>query len=478
MNKKKKVLVSGNFNVIHPGHIRLLRFAKERGDILIVALQSDKIAKTAAHVPEKLRLESIQNINWIDKVILIDEPVANLISKLKPDIVVKGKEYEKMYNPELKVLKKYGGNLIFSSGETIFSSLDLIHKEFKLAPSQGFAKPKEFLKRHFIKSDHLLKILKSFSELKVCVVGDLIIDEYITCEPLGMSHEDPTVVVTPIESTRFVGGSGIVAAHASGLNANVELICIVGNDKEKDFAKKTLDASGVKTNFILDNNRPTTLKQRFRSKNKTLLRVNHLHQNAISESNQKKILNKLKLIMPKCDILIFADYNYGCLPQNLVQNIIKIAKKDKVILCADSQSSSQIGDISRFKNMDLITPTEREARISIKNQNDGLVILAEKLRKQCSAKNIFLTLGQEGLFIHKFIKKNKWVTDRINPLNTFPKDEAGAGDSLLITSALALAAKANIWEAAYLGSIASAIQINKIGNIPLDLKEIKIQINK
>ena len=91
----KKVFVYGAFNVLHPGHLRLLRFAKELGDILIVGVLSDKVAGISAHIPENYRLEAVQSNKMADQVILIDQPIEEVIEVLKPEIVVKGKEFEK-----------------------------------------------------------------------------------------------------------------------------------------------------------------------------------------------------------------------------------------------------------------------------------------------------------------------------------------------------------------------------------------------
>ena len=143
-------------------------------------------------------------------------------------------------------------------------------------------------------------------------------------------------------------------------------------------------------------------------------------------------------------------------------------------MAADSQSSSQVGDITRFKAMDLITPTEREARLSIKNREDGLVVLAEKLRIHSEAKNVFLKMGDEGLLIHASLEvhQSEWITDRVDALNSSPKDVAGAGDSLLIAGAMAMALGASIWEAALLGSLAAAVQVSRVGNTPLQAYEL------
>ena len=474
----KTVFVSGLFNVLHPGHIRLLRFAKECGSRLIVGIQSDLLSGKTALIPENLRLESLKSISWVDEAFIFNEPIAHLIERLKPDIVVKGKEHEKKINPELSALDKYGGSLIFSSGEMIFSSIDLIQKEFQIANSNSIKLPKKYMQRHQIMSQDLIALLEKFTQLKICVVGDLIIDEYITCDSLGMSQEDPTIVVTPIDSTRFVGGAGIVALHAAGLGATVNFFSVTGNDTLRDYASEILSKKLNEVHLFVDHSRPTTLKQRYRSKGKSLLHVSHLHQEAISIDLQSKFLKELNRVMSGCNLLVFSDFNYGCLPQTLVDEIIVIAKNHGLILVADSQSSSQTGDISRFKDMDLITPTEREARISSHNREDGLVILSEQLRLVANAKNILLKLGEEGLLIHwSDLKNNTWLTDRISALNNSPKDVSGAGDSLLIVSAMTLACGGTIWEAACLGSLAAAIQVSRVGNTPLEKEDLIRELN-
>jgi rfaE bifunctional protein kinase chain/domain len=472
MTKPSIVFVSGHFNILHPGHLRLLRAAKEYGERLVVGVESDRLAGLAAHLPENLRLEGVQSHGLVDEAFIIDEPIAETISRLRPHVVVKGKEHETRHNPELVVLQHYGGRLVFSSGETLFSSIDLIRKEFQALDHRTISLPTDYLTRHAIDKSRLVSLLNSVVRLKVCVVGDLIVDEYITCEPLGMSQEDPTIVVMPINSTRFVGGAGIVAAHAAGLGASVQFISVTGKDASRDFALEGLAAAGVEAQLLVDDSRPTTLKQRYRSKGKSLLRVSHLHQSAISATLQTQLMIAMEQALVGADLLVFSDFNYGCLPQPLVDQLVAMAKICGVFLAADSQSSSQVGDISRFKGMDLITPTEREARISTRNREDGLVVLAEQLRKQSAALNVLLKLGEEGLLIHAGGgKRDDWQTDRIDALNSAAKDVSGAGDSLLITSAMTLACGGTIWEAACLGSLAAAVQVGRVGNTPLRTEE-------
>ena len=472
-NKSKKVFVSGSFNIIHPGHLRLLRFAKNCGSNLIVGILSDKIAGSAAHIEEDLRLESVKTLNWVDKAFIVRNSIEETINEIKPEVIVKGKEHESRFNIEEQLVAKYGGSLLFSSGENLFSSIDLIYKEFQSNVIKNILLPNDFITRNKIDKNNLKKIIENFSKLKVCIIGDSIIDEYVTCQPLGMSHEDPSLVVSPIDEKRFVGGSAIVAAHGAGLGASSYLCSVTGDDEGCEYLEKKLSLLGVHTLLVKDKNRKTTIKRRYRSLNKTLLKVTTLSQNTIDTKCINNIFSNIENIIKKLDVIIFSDFNYGCLPQELVDMIIIIAKKHNILIAADSQSSSQLGDIGRYQSVNLITPTEREARISIKNQNDGLVILAEKLSKKTLSNNIILKLGQEGVLIHSNIENSgEFITERLPTFNQNPKDVSGAGDSLLICSSLALASGANIYEATFLGSLAAGIQISRVGNIPLRTKEL------
>ena len=468
----KIVFISGHFNVLHPGHIRLFKFAHDLGHKLIVGVETDRLADSAAFIPENLRLEGVKSNSYVNEAFLFDRPIAEVIAELRPDIVLKGKEHQDRFNLEQDVVAKYGGVLLFASGDSVFTSSDLIRNEIENISSKLLI-PEAYLARHGINTSKILEIIERFKTLNVLVIGDLIIDEYIACQPLGMSQEDPTIVVSPIESKKFIGGAGIVAAHAAGLGAHTSYLGIVGEDENHQFAKLQFESLGVSASLELDPGRPTTVKKRYRAHGKTLLRVSHLHQDAMPLSLQKKFLEKVLELMNGCDCLIFSDFNYGCLPQNLVDQIIAHGQEMGVLMSADSQSSSQIGDVARFRNMDLITPTEREARLSLKNQEDGLVVLAEKLRASAEAKHIMLKLGEDGLLVQTSSQNGDGIyTDQVQALNSTPKDVAGAGDSLLITSAMAMAAGANIWEMGLIGSIAAAIQVGRIGNVPLSADEV------
>ena len=145
------------------------------------------------------------------------------------------------------------------------------------------------------------------------------------------------------------------------------------------------------------------------------------------------------------------------------------------MMVADSQSPSQVADVSRFLGMTLLTPTEREARLAVGDFESGLIVLVEKLLQKSRASNVLMTLGSEGMIVHSLTQET-WHTDRLPAFNMAAKDPAGAGDSLLTCCSMALAVGADIWQSMYLGSIAAACQVGRVGNIPLSATDIELEL--
>jgi len=470
----RTVFVSGFFNVLHPGHVRLLRFASELGDRLVVGVLPDVLSGDLATVSEGSRLEAIQSLRMVDDSFVIGDSVTDTIKRLRPDVVVKGREHQYRNNEESEVVRAYGGRLIFSSGDSFFSATDLIRGELESPRQYSINLPTEFMAHHKITRERLSDILSRLANVSVLVAGDSIVDEYVSCHPLGMSREDPTLVVTPIETKAFVGGAAIVAAHAASIGGHASLHTVTGLDSQATFLDDELAKFGVQARLYTDDSRPTTTKQRWRAGGKTLLRVSHLHQDPISSALQEEFFDGVARNIDQCDVLIFSDFNYGVLPQALVDRLIDLGKHHGVTMAADSQASSQIGDISRFVGMNLVTPTEYEARVATRNFEDGLVVLADQIRAGAQASLVLMTLAEDGVFVRGAAGLEAApATERIPALNSSPVDVVGAGDSLLVVSAMALSVGASIFEAALLGSMAAAVQVSMTGNRPIQADSLR-----
>ncbi len=466
--------VSGNFNVVHPGHLRLLKFAAEQADVLVVGVNPD--TTPGVTLAQELRLDNVRSISFVKHAVRLESSASDFIKRLRPSVVVKGKEFEDRSNPEQDAVDVYGGRLVFSSGELRFASLALLERDADIDIST-VRKPLEFPKRHGFEISGLKKLLGKLTGMRVAVIGDLIVDEYVTCDAVGMSQEDPTIVVTPLMTRTFVGGAGAVAAHAHGLGADVQFFTLVGNDEAARFARDTLEQHGVVCEPFVDETRPTTRKQRFRALNKTLLRVNHLRQHAADAEVQRQMLSSAERALQSCDLLLFSCFNYGCLPQDLVDSIADRARSKGVMMAADSQVSSQTGDVSRFKGMSLLTPTEREARVALNDFISGLAVISERLVERARTKHLVITLGAEGALVNT-MAEGQFISDRLPAFNPSPKDVSGAGDSLFMASSMALRAGAGIWEASYLGSLAAALQVSRVGNLPLTAAELVTEIDE
>jgi hypothetical protein len=128
-------------------------------------------------IDEKLRMEGLQAIAWVDHAFILRESPVTFIEKLQPAFVVKGKEHEERENPEKDVLHQYGGKLLFSSGEISFSSIDLMKTEWKELSVSAIKKPADYPKRHQFSFSELIEISDRMKGLKVCVLGDTIVDE-------------------------------------------------------------------------------------------------------------------------------------------------------------------------------------------------------------------------------------------------------------------------------------------------------------
>ena len=229
---------------------------------------------------------------------------------------------------------------------------------------------------------------------------------------------------------------------------------------------------------MIDDKRPTTYKKRYRAQGRTLLRVNSFSEVEISDSIQKQIIDKLQKEIADTDLIIFSDFNYGILPQKQIDQITKLANSHGVFIAADSQTSSQTGDVSKFKNVNLVTPTEHEVRVALRDTSSGIAKLTGDLSKKSICENIIVTLGGEGIFIQNSgEKKGAPQTGRLPAFSQAAIDPAGAGDAFLVSAALALAAGGSIWTASWLGSIAAAIQVERLGNIPITYDELLMKLD-
>lgn len=483
----KVVLCQGHFNVIHPGHLRFLEFAKQHGKCLIVAIQGDNWIEDKVKdifFSQEERARGVASLEEIDKVIIFNDiNINDVIETVKPDIYVRGEEFNKRLESvqlEVNLVEKLGGKVVFSSGQVSYASTEFLDQDLIDINEQNKQLFKLALKKQKISLEKLNEYCSIFKKLNILVIGDTIVDQYIACDALGMSSEAPVLAIRELESKEFVGGAAVVARHISALGANCSFISVTGNDEPGKFVDKKLKEDNINTHLFIDNDRQTTFKIRYMVGKQKILRVSRLQDHHINKKREMQIINCIKTMADKLDGIIVSDFAYGVITPGLLENINQLAIKHDIKLFGDSQSSSQIGDVSKFINFDLITPTEREARIALSDKYSGLEQIGNILLEKTKVKNLVITLAENGFISFQNISKQNITlakTQHFPALAVNPVDVVGAGDSLLTGLSISLCAGASLMEASIIAAGVASIAVNKVGNIPVRYEEVKNLLN-
>ena len=479
--KKKVIMAHGTFDIVHPGHIRQLYYAKEKAPILIASITADEFigkGEGKPFVPQELRAKNLAALEMVDYVIVDNNktPINNILN-IKPDLFIKGFEYQKdgihpKTQEEREAISSYGGQIIFSPGDIVYSSTHLltIHK-----PDISYDKLISYMDAENVTFDDIRETLYKFKNVKVHILGDTIVDKYSYCGILGPTTKTPTFSVKLEKSERFVGGAGIVAKHVKSLGAEVHFTTLLGEDNLKKFVMKDLEKWKIKTNVIIDPNRPTTLKERFWADGYKLLQVDIVDNSIISTKILNEICNHLK--EKSADVIMFSDFRHGIFNKETIKRIMKDAGS-KAVTVADSQVSNRWGNILDFKGVDIIFPNEKEARFSLGDQDTGIRPLAAKLYKKSKSKHLILKLGEKGSLVYR--KSGEKPRDFFI-LDSYAEnivDAIGAGDAMMAVTALAFKCSNNILISSILGSIAASIVCEKEGNIPVTIDEIEKKLEK
>ena len=477
--KKKVILCHGVFDVVHPGHIRHLAYAKTKADVLVVSITADKFITKGIyrpHVPQSLRALNLAAFEMVDYVIIDENPNPHkIIKKFKPDYFAKGFEYTAKGLPkattlEKKILSSYGGKLLFTPGDVVFSSSKFLNISL---PNLDLEKLLLLMKNNNLTFKDLKNSLNKIKNISVHVVGDTIVDSYSRTNFIGGQTKTPTFSVLFDRKEDYIGGAAVVALHLRAAGAKVQFTTILGKDRLGKFVEKELKSKGIKVNSLSDNNRPTTNKNTFISSGYRLLKVDTLDNTPVSEETISGIISKIKKY--KCKILIFSDFRHGIFHTNSLFKLLKSVSK-KTFKVGDSQVASRWGNITEFKDFDLITPNEREARFALADQDSTVGTLAKLLKEKSNYKNLILKLGSRGVFC----ASNKNQGRERFSVGSFAEevlDAVGSGDALLAYSSLTLKATNSLVISSIIGSVAAACECEIDGNKPIRIENVLQKID-
>lgn len=323
-----------------------------------------------------------------------------------------------------------------------------------------------------MKMEKLKKIIPGFSNVKILVIGDLILDEFVWGEVSRISPEAPVPVVWVKSESFMPGGAANVANNIASLGAKVYISGVAGNDERAGILKEGLTEKGINTDgIIIDDSRPTTLKTRVVAHHQQVVRIDREKIESISSGVLDKIIDYVKNVIDEMDAIIIEDYGKGVISAKLLKEILSIAKKKKKIITVDPKEEH----FSYYKGVTAITPNHHEAAqaAGIKaRDNKSIFKIGKTLLKKLNCEGVLVTLGENGM---QLFQKNGAIT-YIPTVAQEVFDVSGAGDTVISAFTLALALGIDMKDAAYVSNIAAGIVVGKVGIAVITQKELLARI--
>lgn len=479
--QRKVIMCHGAFDLVHPGHLRHLMFARSKADLLIASLTADAHISKASYrpfVPQQLRAMNLAALEIVDYVIVDEEPtpLAN-IAYLQPDYFAKGYEYvaggvHPRTQAEIDVLSSYGGEIILTPGDVVLSSSRFIEAT---PPNLSAEKLATLMESEQVTFDDLRHALDRCRGQRVHVLGDAIVDSYFYCTPIGAStSKTPTLSVKFDEQVDFAGGAAIVARHLRAAGADVTFSTLLGDDADGAFVTREMEKHGVRCLPVVDPTRPTVNKAAFIASGYRLLKVDRVDSRPIAG----KTLDQFKAALAghQVDAVVFSDFRHGIFGKGTIPQLIDALPRGPLRV-ADSQVASRWGNILDFHGFDLITPNEKEARFALGDQDSVVRPLALELFKRSGCGTLMLKMGERGMMTYRAPSHDVRAFFQIDSFAAHVVDAMGAGDALLAYATLALAATGNNVIASILAAMAAAVECEHDGNTPVtpDLLRRKLE---
>lgn len=467
---KKIVHCHGVFDLLHPGHVKHFQAAKSKGDILIVTLTKDEYVNKGPGRPvfnHHLRAETIAAIGCVDFVAINNGPTAvEAIKKLKPSYYAKGSDYAQkqedvtgMIYKEEEAVRAVGGMLHFTD-EISFSSSSLINAHFSPLPEEA----KNYLERFKKKfsAATVLKALDKTKDLKVLVIGDIIIDEYHYCTGMGKTSKDNIIATRFISEEVFAGGVLAACNHIAGLCANTTLLSVIGTANDyRQFITAHLNPK-IKTNFFYSETAPTVVKRRFLEPSflTKLFEICYLDEKKfLPPALEKKICDFLNRHLKDFDMVLVTDFGHGMLTPAIIQTV---CEKANFLAVNVQTNSSNIGFnvVTKFPRADFICIDEPEIRLATQDKVSTIEKLVIHISQKLKCGKVIITRGHRGALTYS--KKEGFA--EIPVLSKEVLDRVGAGDAFLSFAAPCVCAGNPLEMVGFIGNAVGAMKVLIVGN--------------
>jgi len=317
----------------------------------------------------------------------------------------------------------------------------------------------------------LLKLVDDFSNKKIMVIGDLMLDKYIWGDVSRVSPEAPVQVVNVSKENYAPGGAANVANNVAALNAGVFMVGVVGDDHAQKILLDELEERKINVDGIVSmHDRPTVQKIRVMARGQQLLRVDYEDHSYVNGDVAGQMLDFIKKSINDIDAIVVSDYAKGVITKEFMDSLGKLVQQFNKILVIDPKPKNTFF----YRNATVVTPNHKEAAEMAREEernDDGITRIGNKLVKMMKS-NVLITRGEHGMSL--FEKQGKITNIKTRAREVY--DVTGAGDTVVATVALALAAGAELKEAAALANYAAGVVVAKVGTSTMVVDELKAAI--
>lgn len=333
---------------------------------------------------------------------------------------------------------------------------------------------------------NLLSILDNFAGRRIIVLGDLMMDEYVWGRTSRISPEAPVMVIDVERESRVPGGAANVVNNLLALGAQVTVIGVVGDDEAgvalaADLERGGADVSGI----VTDSSRPTTRKTRVVAHSQQVLRVDREQAHPIDSTIAARLREHLTHQIASADLLLISEYNKGVFTPEVAESALGLAQQNSVVVTSNPKppnvhllAGARAVSLNQFEAQTLandnrfLIPAEEVSPDLPFAGREGLEEAGIALVRKLGIETLLVTLSSKGMTLfHKI-----GTAEHIPPHRVEVYDAAGAGDTVISTLSLAVAAGANLYDAAVLAATAAACVVRKVGVETVTVKEIVAEL--
>lgn len=473
----------GCFDIVHPGHIRYLQYASSLGDVLVVSITGDaQISKgdQRPYIPEELRAENLAALAFVDYVVIDqNETAVDILGRVRPDIYVKGQEYAASQDPrflaERQTVESHGGRVVFSSGQVVFSSTRLAES---LARAGELAADRlgVVCRRHGIDRSALAELLGRMRGRSLLVIGETTLERYVACDVSAAAGEAPMMSLLELGEREYVGEAGAVALASAALGAPTTLVTALGRDAASRRLRQALESGGVRVEAF-SYREDAVIRTRFVADDQKLFRVDRAGTRPLDSIGERAVISLVRELAGQIDAAILHDCGYGFVTPG-IREAAAASLREASRWCTVSAGGQ--GTIQSAVSPGLICVSERRLREAAGNSNSGLSAVAYEVMQATGAARMLVSVAKRGVVTfdrrsHDRASPNwhdRLLSEYLPALSEWPLDRLGCGESATAAATLAMAAGATLMQASYLYSAVAALQIGRLGIVPVTADEL------